>query len=256
MARCWGEHRGAPKGDMTMPQNKDLKRLVRARMRKTGEAYTAALSHIRKTKAPTARASTSRAKPSSVNKSTEYAALAGTSDAAIKAKTGCTWERWVRALDHHGAEKMSHRDIAALVSDKYKISAWWSQAVTVGYERIKGLRARGQRRDGTYEASKSRTFNVPVRSLFDAWADAKVRRRWLDGASVKVRTATAPKSMRLDWTDRSIIAVGFASKGRSKSMVAVQHTKLPDRPTADRLKEFWSDRLDTLGEVLSEQSQP
>ena len=219
-----------------MPHNKDLKRLVRARMKKTGEAYTAALSH---TKTPKTLAAS-------------YAALAGTSDATLKAKTGCSWERWVRALDYHGAQQMSHRDIAALVNEKYKIDGWWSQTVTVGYERIKGLRARGQRRDGTYEASKSRTFNVPVTSLFDAWANANVRRRWLNGASVKVRTATAPKSMRLDWTDRSIIAVGFAAKGKSKSMVAVQHTKLPDRATADRLKEYWSGRLDTLGEVLSE----
>jgi hypothetical protein len=48
MARCWGECRGAPKGEMTMPQNKDLKRLVRARMTKTGEADTAARAHINK----------------------------------------------------------------------------------------------------------------------------------------------------------------------------------------------------------------
>ena len=32
-----------------MPRNKDLKRLVRARMQKTGEAYTAARAHIDKT---------------------------------------------------------------------------------------------------------------------------------------------------------------------------------------------------------------
>ena len=102
----------------------------------------------------------------------DYAALAGMSDEKVKAKTGCTWERWVYALDRHGAEQMSHRDIAALVNEKYKIDGWWSQTVTVGYERIKGLRARGQRRDGTYEATKSRTFNVPVTTLFDAWADA------------------------------------------------------------------------------------
>ena len=31
-----------------MPRNKDLKRLVRARMQKTGEAYTAARAHIDK----------------------------------------------------------------------------------------------------------------------------------------------------------------------------------------------------------------
>ena len=240
-----------------MPINKDLKRLVRARMRKTGEAYTAARAHITKkprtkTVSEAAGRSALRATPNAASKPTAYAAVAGMSDEKLKAKTGCTWERWVYALDRRGAEQMSHRDIAALVSEKYKVDGWWSQTVTVGYERIKGLRARGQRRDGTYEASKSRTFNVPVTTLFDAWADTSARRRWLNGEDVKIRTATAPKSMRLDWTDRSIIAVGFAAKGKSKSSVAVQHTKLSDRETADRLKQYWSDRLDALGEVLSE----
>jgi hypothetical protein len=173
-------------------------------------------------------------------------------DEALKEKTGCTWQRWVHALDALGAERMSHRDIATLVNEKYKIDGWWSQTVAVGYERIKGLRARGQRRNGTYEMTKSRTFNVPVTALFDAWANATVRRRWLNGANVKVRTATAPKSMRLDWTDGGIIAVGFVAKGQSKSAVAVAHTKLPDRATADRLKAYWSERLDTLGAVLAE----
>jgi len=232
-----------------MPLNKDLKRLVRARMTKTGEAYTAARANIiKKPKSATAP----KAAVPNVSKAVDYAALAGTSDATIKARTGCTWESWVRALDRLGAEQMTHREVATLVNTKYKIPGWWSQTVTVGYERIKGLRARGQRRDGTYEATKSRTFNVPVTELFDAWADAKMRRRWLNGATVKVRTATSPKSMRLDWNDRSIIAVGFAAKGKSKSSVAVQHEKLPDRDTAERLKQYWTDRLDALGEVLSD----
>jgi hypothetical protein len=249
MAHRWGERRGASKGEVTMPINKDLKRLVRARMKKTGEAYTAARANITKKPKP---ATGSKSTPHAVERTVDYAALAGTSDAAIKAKTGCNWERWVHALDRHGAQQMSHRDIATLVNTKYKIPGWWSQTVTVGYERIKGLRARGQRRDGTYEATKSRTFNVPVKVLFDAWADPKTRGRWLNGADVKLRTATSPKSMRLDWSDRSIIAVGFAAKGKSKSSVAVQHEKLPDRDTANRLKDYWSDRLDALGEVLSE----
>ena len=234
-----------------MPRNKDLKRLVRARMRKTGEAYTAARAHI--IKKPKARgASTPSATAVSAAEKVDYAALAGMSNESIKAKTGCTWDRWVPALDDYGADKMSHRDIAALVSKKYKIDGWWSQTVTVGYERIKGLRARGQRRDGTYEASKSRTFDVPAGTLFEAWADPSVRRRWLNDESVRVRTATAPKSMRLDWSDGGIIAVGFLTKGKSKSAVAVQHTKLPDRETADRLKKYWADRLDALGQVLLE----
>lgn len=230
-----------------MTKNKDLKRIVRARMKKTGESYTSARAQI--TSKSKARDSLDAPPPV---KPKDYAELAGMSDAVIREKTGCTWQKWVKSLDYHGAENMSHRDIARLVSEKYKVADWWTQAVTVGYERIKGLRAQGQRRDGTYEATKSRTFNVPVAALFDAWADAGARKRWLGDAKVGIRTATKPKSMRIDWNGNTIIAVGFMSKGPSKSSVAVQHTKLPDKETATKLKQYWSERLETLAGVLAE----
>lgn len=240
-----------------MPRNKDLKRLVRARMKKTGEAYTAARAQLitKRAAKPVARLSNpAAAEPARATGPlpNEYPALAGMRDATIKEKTGCTWERWVFALDRLGADKLSHGEIAELVNKKYKIDGWWSQTVTVGYERIKGLRARGQRLDGSFEAGKSRTFNVPVTTLFDAWADANLRKRWLNGAKVTVRTATAPKSMRLGWSDRTIIAVWFTAKGKSKSTVTVAHTKLPDGATAIRLKAYWSERLDALNDVLAE----
>ena len=224
-----------------MLQNKDLKRLVRARMRKTGESYTAARAQLRRGNedVPAVRAA-----------ALDYAELAGMSDARIKEKSGRTWEGWVEALDRHGAEKLPHREIAEMVSREFKVADWWSQTVTVGYERIKGLRARGQRRDGSYEASKSRTFGVPVKALFDAWADPRARRRWLNEASMKVRTATPPKTMRLGWSDGTVVVVGFLAKGKSKSAVAVQHTKLPSREAAERFKNYWSERLDALGELL------
>ena len=248
-----------------MPRNKDLKRLVRTRMQKTGEAYTTARSQIVKKPraAKSARDAISDAPPSSSAKSaapdapaavvapTEYAKIAGMSDEVVKEKTGCTWERWVYALDRHHASELSHREIAALVNEKYKVGPWWGQMVTVGYERIKGLRERGQRRSGTYEAGKSRTYNVPVTTLFEAWADARTRKRWMNGAKVKVRTATAPKSMRLGWDDGTVVVVGFTAKGASKSSVAVTHEKLPDKESANRLKQYWAEQLDSLGEVLA-----
>jgi hypothetical protein len=229
-----------------MPANKDLKRVVRARMKKTGESYTAARSQL--LKKPRAKRPVPEATPAP--RPGDYAKLAGMSDAAVKAKTGCTWERWVVALDHHGAAKMSHREIAALVHEKYDVSGWWAQQVTVGYERIRGLRDRGQRRDGAYEAGKSRTFNVPVEALFDAFANSAKRRRWLDGEKPTVRTATAPRSMRLGWPDGTLVALWFEKKGAEKSSVSVQHTKLPDRSSVERMKTYWSARLDRLAEVL------
>jgi uncharacterized protein YndB with AHSA1/START domain len=225
---------------MTMTQNKDLKRLVRARMKKTGESYTSARAQI--TRKP-------KEKP-------DYAKLAGMSDAVIKEKTGCAWEKWVKSLDYHGADKMSHREIAQLVSEKYKVPSWWTQTVTVGYERIKGIRARGQRRDGTFEATKSKTFNVSVDTLFDAWAADKNRNRWLKNAPVKLRGATKNKYARLDWSDdrgNTIVSIGFLTKGKSKSSVSVQHPDLPDKETATRLKEFWSEQLENLATYLKGQ---
>jgi hypothetical protein len=57
--------------------------------------------------------------------------------------------------------------------------------------------------------------------------------------------------MRIGWSDRSIVAVGFMPKGTAKSAVAVQHAKLPDKKMADRLRQYWTERLDALGEVLA-----
>jgi hypothetical protein len=41
------------------------------------------------------------------------------------------------------------------------------------------------------------------------------------------------------------------SKGASKSSVALAHTKLRDRATAERMKQEWSERLDALADMLS-----
>ena len=221
-----------------MPRDKDLKRLVRARMKKTGEAYTAA------------RAQVLCKSPKPAKASPDYANLAGMADDAVKEKTGRTWTEWVRALDAHEAVRMRHGDIAALLHSTYEVPNWWSQMVTVGYERIKGLRARGQRLDGFYEAGKSKTFNVPVQTLFDAWNDASQRKQWLDASGVRVRTATSPKSMRLGWSDGGIVALWFLAKGVGKSTVSLAHTKLPDVETATRMKKFWGTQLDSLAEFL------
>jgi len=232
-----------------MPANKDFKRLVRSRMQKTGEAYTTARAQLLKQKPATARSATARSatvRPAAV----DYARLAGRSDAIIKERTGCTWERWVKALDYAQAYTWTHREIARHVHEKYKVAGWWAQAVTVGYERIKGLRALGQRRDGSFEANKSRTFSVPLVRLYRAFNDARTRAQWLPGVDLTVRTATRGKSMRITWPDRTSVAVGFSGRGAGKSQVAVQHEKLADRAAQARMKQYWAERLDALGQVL------
>jgi len=226
-----------------MPANKDLKRLVRGRMQKTGEAYTTARAHILKQK-PARRRSIQPA-PS------DYAKLGGKSDAILKEKTGCTWERWVGALDGVKAHTWPHPEIARYVQEKYKVSGWWAQTVTVGYERIKGLRAVGQRRDGWFEANKSKTLRGPVRRVYDAFHKPSLRAQWLPGVELTIRTATRDKSMRIAWPDGTLVVAGFTRMGAGKSQVALTHAKLPDQAAVTRAKQFWTERLAALEKLLA-----
>jgi hypothetical protein len=225
-----------------MPKQKDLKRLVRSRMQKTGEAYTAARAHLA---AKNVKKTLEKSEPAP-----PLATVAGMSDAAVSKQTGRTWAEWVRVLDAAQAAGKPHREIAAYVSS-LGVPDWWTQMVTVGYERIRGLRQRGQRRDGGYEANKSRTFPVPVERLFAAFADGRTRRRWLP-VKITVRSATPVKRMRIAWPDGTSVQIGFTAKSEMKSMVAIQHEKLPDTETATAMKQAWSGYFDRLGELLGD----
>jgi hypothetical protein len=121
----------------------------------------------------------------------------------------------------------------------------------VGYERIKGLREIGQRRDGTYEASRSRTLAVPVARLYRAFADTRLRNRWLPGVKLTIRKATPHKSVRISWEDGTVVEVGFIPKSDARSAVAVTHRKLADRDDIARRKAWWGERLDALAGLLS-----
>jgi len=237
-----------------MPTNKDFKRVVRARMRKTGESYTAARAQLlNATPTPTAKKTPARritkpTPPPSIVPPAQYAAVAGMSDAAVKDATGCTWERWVNSLDYHQAYTWSHRDIARYLREKYKTPSWWTQMVTVGYERIKGLRAQGQQRSGSYTATRSKTMGASLAALFAAFENPERRARWLPNSQVK--RATKYKSMRLVLDDGSQVVVGFTAKGDAKSQVAVEQTGLASAAAAAECKSAWSSRLETLAVQL------
>ncbi|HYF40757.1 MAG TPA: hypothetical protein VD930_13765 [Gemmatimonadales bacterium] len=231
-----------------MPTHKDLKRLIRSRMQKTGEAYTTARANLLRTK-PSATIHT-QPYPAPA----DYARLAGKSDAILKEKTGCSWERWVLALDRAKADSWPHPKIAKYVMEKYKIPGWWAQTVTVGYERIKGRREVGQRVDGSFEANKSKTFAAPLGRVYHAFNDAGIRSRWLSESGLTIRGATREKSMRIVWPDRTPVEIWFLRKGKDKSQVALAHRKLPDRAAVDRMKQYWGERLEALKEILMQKA--
>lgn len=219
-----------------MPIDKDFKRLIRARMEKTGEAYTTARLRLLEQQNPLPP---------------DPAAVAGMSDQAVQERTGRTWREWVRVLDELGAMEMAHGDVVGWLVENHEVSGWWAQMVTVGYERLRGLREIGQRLDGTWSASKSRTYGVDVERLFDAFADEAARSAWLPDVPLRVRKVNRPRSIRITWPDDTSVELWFTDKGAGKSSVSVEHSKLAGADDQAARKAWWEERLAVLGRVLT-----
>jgi hypothetical protein len=174
------------------------------------------------------------------------------SDDAVAKATGKTWDDWFQILDRAGCAKMNHKQIVAVVERHYS-GGWWGQMVTVGYEQARGLRELHQSCDGVYQASSSKTVNVPVAKLFDVWHDPKRRATWLGDADgeIVIRKATRPKSLRVTWCDgRTHVDVNLFPKGDAKSYVSLQHTKLKDAAEVEKKKRYWAATLEKMKAAL------
>lgn len=219
-----------------MTKHKSFKRLVRARMEKTGESYTAAWASLLAAEEP--KASRER--------------VLATSDQAIRARTGRGWEEWFDLLDEWGAPERSHREIARWVAEQQGVAllAWNAQAVATSYERARGRRAVGEHPEG-FTLTAQRTVAVTVERLYDAFIDESLRERWLPEGLLRERTATRPKSARFDWGDgKTLVHVTFLAKGDDRSTAAVAHTRLADAKERERMKAWWRARLNTLRSQL------
>jgi hypothetical protein len=172
------------------------------------------------------------------------------SDAVVAAKTGKTWPQWFAVLDRAGARTLPHPAIARLLHEKHGVPGWWSQMVTVEYERARGLRAIHQQAGG-YTASVSRTFAAATGTLFRAWTDAPRRRRWLGAARLTVTSATPGKYVHVRCDDGTRVDVGFYPKGKVRCQMAVAHCKLPRARDVVRMKKYWGAALDRLQKVLA-----
>jgi uncharacterized protein YndB with AHSA1/START domain len=215
-----------------MTRQKTFKRRVRERMAKTGESYTAARRMLIAT----------GERPETTAAELQPAVA----DERVVEATGRGWQGWFEALDEWGAPTHTHTEIARWLREEHEVDGWYAQSITVGYERARGLRAPGEHAAG-FAITATRTIGVPVGRLFQAFDDAAVRERWLPGADLRLRTATAPKSARYDWEDGSTrLIAGFDDLGESKSRVSLSHERLPDAETADEMKSWWRERLTTL----------
>lgn len=222
-----------------MTENKSFKRRVRERMSKTGESYTAARGQVGQKRD---RVKAARTRLTATDERM--------SDAKIQEATGKKWDQWFAMLDRWGARDKKHGEIARFLIGEHEVAGWWAQSITVYYERARGMRLKHQNSEG-FSISVTRTIAVPVDVLFDAFVNARKRRKWLTDGTMSLRTSQPGRTARFNWEDGSTrVNVGFIDKGPSKSTVSLAHERLSDADEAETAKALWKERLAELKSYL------
>ena len=114
-------------------------------MSKTGESYTAARRQL-STRPPTPRSRRAAGGTTQADARGATAAMlvAGRVDGQCDRRTHA---EWFAILDAWGATDHTHTEIARWLAGAGR-PGWWTQNVTVAYERARGMRARHQMADG------------------------------------------------------------------------------------------------------------
>jgi hypothetical protein len=172
---------------------------------------------------------------------------ADTSDAAVSEATGRTWTQWFAVLDAHGAANLPHKKVAAWLQSEHGATSWWSQTITVTYERRIGRREVGQRCGGSFGATASRTIAGTLDEALAAWQRWVLNRREFDGVALagepRISSTDKWRYWRADLADGSKLALAISAKPAGKSQLAMEHSGLPDASAADLRKKFWKELL-------------
>lgn len=167
--------------------------------------------------------------------------------------TGRDLPAWFAVLDKRGARDLPHKDIARLLADDYGVSGWWSQSVTVDYEKHIGRRETGQRQDGRYEGTATRTLPGTMDEVLGRWLaalPADPGTPTFDGVELagapRVSRTGKWRYWRAELADGSHVTVtigekpgGAARAGGPASTLAVTSSKLASPEQAARWKIYW-----------------
>jgi len=192
-------------------------------------------------------------------------------DAAVKEKTGKTLKQWFAHLDEQGGLEAGRRELVNQLYSGAKLDEWWAATLVVEYERAKGQKEKDGKPKG-YSICSTKTIAAPLERVFAAFGDAKTLDRWLgpktkaafedggrfensDGDKGSFTRIRANKDLRFTWEHAnrapgSQVEVLFADKGKGKTGITLNHTRIASRREADELRAGWGTAFDALKATL------
>jgi uncharacterized protein YndB with AHSA1/START domain len=185
---------------------------------------------------------------------------------AAKTATGKTLDQWFAELDKENGLKLGRREINNRLYAQ-KLDPWWCATIAVEYEKHHDVR----KKDGLFEGyfvCATKTIGSPPAAVFKAWSSGAELSKWFgpatkaavkdggafenkDGDKGTFLRVRENKDLRLTFETSGSSAptqvdVQFQDKGKGKTGLLVNHTRIQTREEADGLRAAWADALDKL----------
>lgn len=185
---------------------------------------------------------------------------------AAKAATGKTLDQWFAELDKADGLKLGRREINNRLYTQ-KLDLWWCTTIAVEYEKHHDVR----KKDGLFEGyfvCATKTIAAPVPDVYKAWSNGAELSKWFgsgskaevkdggtfenkDGDKGQYLRVRANKDLRMTFETKGASAptqvdVQFQDKGKGKTGLLVNHTRIQTREEADGLRAAWAAALEKL----------
>jgi uncharacterized protein YndB with AHSA1/START domain len=197
--------------------------------------------------------------------------IATTSAESAKKHTGRTWDQWIALLDKAGGRSMGYRELNARLSVRHKLKPYWAMLIAMGYEIHIGRRVLGRNSKGEYGTVASKTIPLTKADAWEFLTSPEGMKIWLKpfahfpfekgrgfevdgGVFGEVRTVKKGERVRFTWTGEewpkpSVVQVMVIARKGEKSLVVIQHEKIPSMEMRNQLKEQWKESLGRLAKA-------
>lgn len=168
----------------------------------------------------------------------------GIGDDAVVSATGKSRDEWFALLDAAGAAEWKHQAIATWLARDQGVDPWWAQGITVGYEQARGIRLPGQRQDGTFEVSVTRTIAGDVEPALRALAAVVTARTGVEPLALNL--AAKYPTARFPLEGGEFLLASASARGAGKTSIGLVRGRLPN---GDHLAEIKATLRSWLGAV-------
>lgn len=171
------------------------------------------------------------------------------SEQAILKGSGQPWQHWLALLQQQQAATLSHKEIAAYLS-QHEASPWWAQMLAVQYEQHIGRRVVGQDCTGSFSVSVNKTLPGTMDDALQRWQQLVANEQAFADISISrgpdISQTEKWRYWRCGLADGSRVNINIYQKNADKAALSVQHEKLESEAQVEFWRSYWKARLSEL----------